>query len=1080
MDALNSEFDMRRRVTLDTKEMVGCLAFCLGIFLGGGQNSPTFAQPIQDPASAPGRQAVFVEQMPEVAPTQAASGAAEDGDRARLRTRALREGPKPLWIWGTNADERYVIRTRFVIGELSAAWLAASCDNSMSIELNGQRIGESDAWEEGLVVDLRPSLRPGENELRFHVANHGGIAGLVAKLALIDPQGKITTLESGVDWQVAPRTQLDAFQPATKIATYGDGPWGNVLSAERASQNSRFNALPGFAIERLFRVPKDEMGSWVAITCDPQGRLIASDQESKGLYRITPPEPGSDQPTRVERLSVDISAAQGLLFAFDSLYVCVNGGRGSGLYRLKDTNGDDQFDEVTLLKKLRGGGEHGPHALRLAPDGQSIYVCCGNHTAPPADRIASAAPQTMGGARSEPLRARLPEGLTSRIAPVWDEDLLLPRQWDANGHAAGVLAPGGWIAKTDPNGENWELVSIGYRNQYDFAFDSAGEMFAYDADMEWDMGTPWYRPTRVVHATSGSEFGWRSGTGKWPAHYVDSLPSLVDIGPGSPVGVEFGTGARFPQRYQRALFVCDWTFGTMYAIHPQAAGASYTATKEEFLSRTPLPLTDVVIGRDGHMYFTVGGRGTQSELYRVRYEGTESVAPAAALELTAEQRLRRELEQFHAESIPNAEGAVPQLITGLAHGDRHIRYAARVGLERLPPSFWVPKILASSDPQVLITGGAALARVGDPAVREPLLDRLGGIAVDKLSRQQRLELTRTLQLILIRLGSLDEKLRWALIERIDPLFPSADEALDRELVNLLAYLDSPSLPGKVVPMLERERRFTEADFTEILQRNRGYGTSIAAMLDNQPDLQQFHLAFALRNVRSGWTLDQRTTYFQWFQKAQGWKGGASYEKFLANTANDAFALCSDHERFVLEALGVRKPAALPKELPIAEGPGRKYTTEEIAAWFPDRLKDRDLKRGKQMYAAARCVVCHRYGGEGGATGPDLTQVAGRFSPTDLVDSIVRPSQVISDQYKTVAIQTVDGNVFTGRIVNDIDGKLTLVTDPEDATKTVTLDRNDIEVERISTESQMPAELLDRLNEDEVLDLLAYLLSRGQQ
>ena len=46
------------------------------------------------------------------------------------------------------------------------------------------------------------------------------------------------------------------------------------------------------------------------------------------------------------------------------------------------------------------------------------------------------------------------------------------------------------------------------RNTYDFALNADGEMFVYDADMEWDMGSPWYRPTRVCHATSGSEFGW--------------------------------------------------------------------------------------------------------------------------------------------------------------------------------------------------------------------------------------------------------------------------------------------------------------------------------------------------------------------------------------------------------------------------------------------------------------------------------------------------------------------------------------------------------------------------------------------
>lgn len=1057
--------------SIDRTSVLFPLQLTLGIFMAWGG----FSQAQEPVAKKP----QTYEQLPETAPLQATRGSGEQDSVNQLRNRALAEGPKPLWIWGEDPDVNYVIRKKMIAPTFASAWLAASCDNGMTIELNGKPIGESDAWEEGLIVDLSRVLLPGENDIVFRVRNSGGIAALVAKVAVIDSQGKITTVESGLDWQAAPQNKPDAFQPSKKIATYGDAPWGNVLSPERTSQGSGFQVPPGFAIERLFRVPKEEWGSWVVLTSDPLGRLIASDQENKGLFRITPPKAGSNEPTRVEKLQVDISSAQGLLFAFDSLYVCVNGGRGSGLYRLKDTNGDDQFDEVILLKELRGGGEHGPHALRLSPDGKSIYVCCGNHTLPPVDRMANAPPQTMGGARAEVLRAKLPEGYTSRIAPIWDEDLLLPRQWDANGHAAGILAPGGWIAKTDPEGKNWEMVSIGYRNQYDFAFDTAGEMFVYDADMEWDMGAPWYRPTRVVHATSGSEFGWRSGTGKWPSHYLDSLPSLVDIGPGSPVGVEFGTGARFPHKYQRALFVCDWTFGTMYAIHAKPQGASYVATKEEFLSRTPLPLTDVVIGSDGHMYFTVGGRGTQSELYRVRYEGTEPTTSAPALELTAEQQLRRSLEQYHTDSIPNADDAAPKLLERLNHPDRHIRYAARIGLERLPTSLWVSRVLNSSDPQTLITGGAAIARVGDPSMRDPWLARIGTIDSSLLNRNQRLELARTLQLVLIRLGSLDDSLRNAIRERIDPMFPSGDDTMDRELAILLAFLDSPSLPSKIVPLLERERQFTQADFTDILQRNRGYGESIAAMLDNQPDLQQFHFAFVLRNVRSGWTLDQRKAYFQWFQKARGWKGGASYEKFLINTANDAYALCNDQERFTLEALGVRKPVPVPKTLPAPDGPGRKYTTEEIAAWVPERLKDRNLERGKKMYAAARCVICHRYGGEGGATGPDLTQVAGRFSAADLIDAIVRPSQVISDQYKTMVLQTKDGDVYTGRIVSDLAGKITLVTDPEDSTKTVTLDRSDIENERVSKESQMPAELLDKLNEDEVLDLIAYLLSRGK-
>ncbi len=58
-----------------------------------------------------------------------------------------------------------------------------------------------------------------------------------------------------------------------------------------------------------------------------------------------------------------------------------------------------------------------------------------------------------------------------------------------------------------------------------------------------------------------------------------------------------------------------------------------------------------------------------------------------------------------------------------------------------------------------------------------------------------------------------------------------------------------------------------------------------------------------------------------------------------------------------------------------------------------------------MFSAARCVVCHRYSGEGGATGPDLTQLAGRFGAKDMLEAIIEPSKVISDQYKASVVET---------------------------------------------------------------------------
>ena len=109
------------------------------------------------------------------------------------------------------------------------------------------------------------------------------------------------------------------------------------------------------------------------------------------------------------------------------------------------------------------------------------------------------------------------------------------------------------------------------------------------------MNTPWYRPTRVTHAVSGSEFGWRSGSAVWPAYFADSLPPMIDMGPGSPTSMIFGYGAKFPAKYQEALFICDWSYGKMYAVQLSPNGAGYKAEKEEFMSASPLPLTKVRI-----------------------------------------------------------------------------------------------------------------------------------------------------------------------------------------------------------------------------------------------------------------------------------------------------------------------------------------------------------------------------------------------------------------------------------------------------------------------------------------------------
>ena len=328
------------------------------------------------------------------------------------------------------------------------------------------------------------------------------------KIASIDPKSPVFVALALLGWLspslAAPRDEDIRIKPLRS-------------AAEKAAGNVR--VAKGFKLDLIYSVPKKTQGSWVALCVDPKGRLIAADQNGK-LYRMTPPPPGRDGSVEPEAIGVNLAGAHGLLYAFDSLYVMVNERGTHGLYRVRDTDGDDRYDEVKLLREIKGGGEHGMHSIVLSPDGKSLYVVCGNST-------------------------ELTKVDRSRVPLNWGEDNLATRI--PTGFMDDSLAPQGWIARTDPDGKAWELIAAGLRNPFDIAFNRDGELFTYDADMEWDIGEPWYRPTRVNHVISGAEFGFRNGSGKWPAYYIDSFGAVVDIGPGSPTGITFGYGAKFPE-----------------------------------------------------------------------------------------------------------------------------------------------------------------------------------------------------------------------------------------------------------------------------------------------------------------------------------------------------------------------------------------------------------------------------------------------------------------------------------------------------------------------------------------------------
>ena len=821
--------------------------------------------------------------------------------------------------------------------------------------------------------------------------------------------------------------------------------------SDSATPVRNIKAPEDFNIELLYSVPKPVQGSWVALCHDDKGRIIVSDQFG-GLYRFNPPAPGKTlKASDIETVPAKIRAANGLLWADGALYVAVNDYERkfpSGLYRVTDSNGDDKLDKVELFREMFARGDHGVHAVLPGPK-NTLYLITGNNTTP--------------------LNTQL-----SRVPLHWGEDHLLPRMPDGRGHNRDRLAPGGIIYKVSLDGKHWEIVSSGYRNIYDGGVNKDGELFTYDADMEYDFNTSWYRPTRVNHVTSGSMWGWRNGTGKRPEFYPDTLPPVINIGPGSPTGTTFGYGAKFPAKYQNAFFILDWSWGKIHAIHMKPDGSTYSATKETFITGSPLPVTDIIIHpKDGAMYFTIGGRKVQSGMYRVTYEGTESTKPDQhTSNINALTKLRHQLERYHG---TEHKDAIKTVWPHLNHSDRFVRWAAMTAIMHQPVEEWRNRALGEKDPNKRVVALLSLCKVAgsDPLNRKPgtpailpdvdrttvnaIFKSLAQVKWGQLDDPNKLTLVRTYQVALVRFGEPNSRTTAKIIDQLDPHFPAANFEQNWLLCETLAYLQAPNTVTKGIKLLE------EAATQE----------------------EQIEYARSLRMLKAGWTTELRTAYFNWFLKAASYRGGRSFSIFIGFIRRDAVASLSEKEKVALKDLLAKKPVVKsPFEIMAEAMIGRKYVKQwkldELSTTAKTKLKQRDFARGRKMFAAGGCFACHRFANAGGMTGPDLTSAGGRYSAHDLLEQIINPSKEINEQFVPVVVKMKNGTVVTGVVVNMNGDRVSVNTDMFDPNQQINVNRPQIASIEPSKVSPMPPGLLNLMREDEVMDLLAYILSGGDR
>lgn len=1242
---------------------------------------------------------------------------------------AQRRGRQPAppaeeaqWVWFDEGDPlssapagKVWFRQEFKADEPSTGAVSVACDDEFVIWVNGQKVGEG-TGNKAYRFNLSGIVGRGTNVFAIEASNKEGKAGVCVDGQIRSQGGRSIPARSNGEWLASrtapkgdnwlkPRFEDATWKPVKVLGPHGTSPWKEI--AFTSGEMDRFQVPPGFELRRV--AGPELVGSLVCMTWGNDGRLLVS-RERGPILCVTDVDGDGMYETASEYTS-QVKNCQGLCMVHDDLYAVGDGPQKTGMYRLPDRDHDGKADEVVLVTNYKGGiGEHGPHDVVFGPDGW-LYHNLGNHA----------------------WITHEPEA-TTPCRNFEEGNLLEPAFEDAGGHAVGIKAPGGTIWRFTPDGKKWWMEANGFRNHYDIAFNSQGDLFTFDSDMEWDVNLPWYRPIRVNHCIPGAEFGWRSGAKCWPDYYFDSLPGTINIGRGSPTGIVFYEHSQFPEKYRGSLLLCDWSMGRILVGFLQPQGATYTGTFENLVTGNPLNVSDIEVDRDGSVLFCTGGRNTEGGLYRLTYIGdphrvgsvsdgpprTPKSPPAETLtdafampqlqsawareaiskiksklvdrwepELTAKVKSGTPAEKIRALTFltqfgpkppqdlliatagdtdaavrafatlllgdhptpevatklsqllqdkssivqrraceafvrSGLEAPVEPIVKLLSHNDRWLRFAARLALERLPVTRWKEAIVTATRFDVYCNGMLALLRLKEISPDEVLGNSNNARNVDDISREQfLLYMVRLEELRLIaggkrRLRDGDETLTFGTyFEGTRSPEGESFRSAVAELAKLVAGVQDASGPSGLVKALELEKNSE----------------------------QQIQFALCLSYLKTGWTIDLKKRYLDWYNKTADWEGGNSLQGYLRNIVTAALERYTPDERKQLLLTWKERPhatrllvanstpqqvtdydAVIAKLLAEVETqPGSqelvsltidalaksdkpesqtslrklfdenadrrdqlarslaKHPTSEnvpyllrslrgsdnttlqiclqalltseyrpdkpaeiravilaglklgeqggtVAAnvlqkwtdskrpegnaaaalahyqqWYREKYpqeplpelakedtqkskysfqqlvdfldnnpqgKAGDVERGKQVFAKANCIKCHRFLKEGEGVGPDLTSLRRRFQRKEIIESLLLPSQVISDQFAAVTVVTTDGLVHTGLpLPNPASNNMLLLL--QDATK-LEIPKNKIEEQARAKVSVMPEGLLKDLSLQDIADLFAFL------
>lgn len=402
----------------------------------------------------------------------------------------------------------------------------------------------------------------------------------------------------------------------------------------------------------------------------------------------------------------------------------------------------------------------------------------------------------------------------------------------------------------------------------------------------------------------------------------------------------------------------------------------------------------------------------------------------------------------------------------LANEDRFVRYAGRALIRELNRTDWQEAALAADEfpqaPEALL---AFVQSMESPYMKD--LERVVERSLELLrtdpSNEELLPLLRTMERVMID----DHGVRFGeaffsfgeeegppggyagIGQELKERFPSDDWRVNREIARILAYLEPDSTAPEIVAALE--------------------DTTLGCQ-------QQIAYADALSFVESTWDSTSIDRMTSWYEKvySEEWRGGRQFVSYINLMESDFLDHIPYEQRQVaFERIDAAKPRQDQGEGFAAQlglSPVSEAELEEELIFDPEAHQG-DPAAGVVAYENAQCLQCHTFGPIGQEVGPDLTTINQRFNREDLVTSILRPSETISDLWQSETITRTDGQTVTGMVMSENADQVNvqIPLGPQ-----MTIPKSEIESREVSEQSGMPANLLSLLDDQERIDLLLLL------